>query len=172
ASARRYDEAVRGAQWRAPRTTGAQPWPQGGLGLTIATEPGAPAGSTCTNLAPCCHWKMNLEATTFIPMPLYRAGPCTVVVGWLCSQAISVLLSMLFVAATACATVWPTEWASAESALMSAGVPPYLALYAWTNAWLSEFANPGYQPFGTKIPVALEVPTALRNAAPWSGPEV
>src|SRR5262249_50862497 len=136
-------------------TAAAQPWPQGGFGLTIATEPGAPAGSTWANLAPCCHWKMSLEATTFMPMPLYRAGPCTVVVGWLCSQVMSTLLSMLSVAATPGPRVGPPEWPSAEPALMSGGVPPYLALYAWTNCWLSEFASPGYQPFGTKIPVAL-----------------
>jgi hypothetical protein len=34
------------------------------------------------------------------------------------------------------------------------------------------FWTPGYQPFGTKIPVAFLAPTTERNEAPWSGPEV
>src|SRR5579871_6341160 len=112
----------------APRTTGGQPWPQSGRGLTIGTEPEAPAGSTCTNFWPCCHWKMYLDATTFSPMLLYFAGPCTVFVWWLCSQAMILALSMLLVAVMACAAVSPTENASAASALMSAPVPPYLAM--------------------------------------------
>ena len=53
---------------------------------------------------------------------------------------------------------------------MSDGDPPYLATYAWTIAWLAGFAYPGYQPLGTIIPVALPLPTAEVNAAPWSGP--
>ncbi len=38
-------------------------------------------------------------------------------------------------------------------------------------AWLSGFWKPPYQPFGTMIPFALPAPTALRYAAPWSGPD-
>src|SRR5262250_2157186 len=66
------------APCRAPRTTGDQPWPQAGFGLTTATEPCALVGSTCTNLAPCCHWKMKCAAAVFSPMALNFAGPCTV----------------------------------------------------------------------------------------------
>jgi hypothetical protein len=83
--------------------------PPAGLGFTIGTEPGAPAGSTCTNLAPACHWKMYLDATTFSPMPLNLAGPCTVWTVWACSQAMILELSTLLAPATACAMVSPTE---------------------------------------------------------------
>src|SRR6516162_8751858 len=115
--------------WRAPRTTSRQPWPQAGLGLTIATEPCAVVGSTWTNLAPLCHWKMKCEATMFWPMALNFAGPCTVcTVTPLCSHEMTFAFDRLLVALTAAARVSPTEYASAESALMSAGVPPYLAL--------------------------------------------
>ena len=55
---------------------------------------------------------------------------------------------------------------------MSDAVPPYLAMYALTMAWLSGFVTPGYQPLGTMIPVAFFAPTALRNDCPWSGPPV
>src|SRR6516165_3157934 len=106
-----------------------QPWPQAGLGLTIATEPCALVGSTWTNFAPVCHWKMKCEATMFWPMALNFAGPCTVcTVTPLCSHEMTFAFDRLLVALTAAASVSPTEYASAESALMSAGVPPYLAL--------------------------------------------
>ena len=68
---------ARGAR-RAPRAPVNQPLPQAGLGLTIATEPVAVVGSTWTNFAPVCHWKMKCAATTFSPMALNFAGPCTV----------------------------------------------------------------------------------------------
>src|SRR5215467_10707175 len=69
---------VHGARARAPRAPVNQPLPQAGLGLTIATEPVALVGSTWTNFAPACHWKMKCAATTFSPMALNFAGPCTV----------------------------------------------------------------------------------------------
>src|SRR5207248_5226222 len=52
---------ARGAR-RAPRAPVNQPLPQAGLGLTIATEPVAVVGSTWTNFAPVCHWKMKCAA--------------------------------------------------------------------------------------------------------------
>ena len=48
-------------------------------------------------------------------------------------------LSRLWVASTGCATTWPTEYASATSALTSDAVPPYLAMYSLTICWLSAF---------------------------------
>src|SRR5215472_7611639 len=110
---------VRGA--RCPRSAHhtRQPWPQAGFGLTIGTEPCALVGSTCRNLAPFCHWKMKCDATTFAPMALNFAGPCTVcTVTPLCSHEMTFTLLRLLVALTPYASVSPTEYASAASALM------------------------------------------------------
>jgi len=69
---------VPGARAARPGAPVNQPLPQAGLGLTIVTEPVAVVGSTWTNFAPVCHWKMKCAATTFSPMALNFAGPCTV----------------------------------------------------------------------------------------------
>ena len=72
------DVVVRGARSARSAHHAGQPWPQAGFGLTIGTEPVAVVGSTWTNFAPVCHWKMKCAATTFWPMALNFAGPCTV----------------------------------------------------------------------------------------------
>ena len=77
-----------------------------------------------------------------------------------------------WVACTAWVITWPTEYASATSAFTSEGVPPYFAMYSLTICMLAAFGDPPYHPFGTKIPFSLPLPTALTNAAPWSGPAV
>jgi hypothetical protein len=65
----------------------------------------------------------------FSPTASNFAGPCTVCsVTPLCRYEMTFGLDRLLVALTAAASVSPTEYASAASALMSAGVPPYLAL--------------------------------------------
>ncbi len=48
-------------------------------------------------------------------------------------------LSTLPVALIACSTTWPTEYASATSALTSDAVPPYCAMYSATIFSLSAF---------------------------------
>lgn len=87
--------ALAGSQWRSfGRLWAGQPFPlrtphpqveeaqfsygQLGFGLTTGTEPVALAGRTWTNLLPFCHWKMNFDATTFMPLLANLAGPCTV----------------------------------------------------------------------------------------------
>src|SRR5215469_1876772 len=76
------------------------------------------------------------------------------------------------VAVTAWAITCPTEYASATSALTSAGVPPYLAVYSLTICSLSVLLNKPNQPLGTMIPVALFTPPiAAVNWEPWSGPD-
>ncbi len=61
-------------------------------------------------------------------------------------------LSMLPVAVIACLTTWPTEYASATSALTPDAVPPYCAMYSVTIFWLPALCNAGYQPFGHHHP--------------------
>src|SRR5579875_3641342 len=112
---------------------------QSGLVLMIVTELGAPAGRTC-RYAPSCHWKMNAAACPFSPSESNFTGPSTLLsVTPLCRYLMIAELSVPLVAVTACCTTWPTEYASATSALMSDGVPPYLAMYAFTIDWLAAF---------------------------------
>ena len=58
------------------------------------------------------------------------------------------------------------------SALTPAAVPPYFFTYSATIFTLAGFFEPPYHEFGTIMPSALPAPTALMNAAPWSGPAV
>ncbi len=46
-------------------------------------------------------------------------------------------LSVPPVAVTAAAVTWPTEYASATSALTPDAVPPYCATYSLTICWLA-----------------------------------
>ena len=118
-----------------------------------------------------CHWKTKATAVVFSPSESNFTLPCTVArVTPLCRYVMILALSTPPVALIACWTTWPTEYASATSALTSDAVPPYCATYSATIFWLAASWNPGYQPLGTIMPVALPAPTALMNAAPWSGP--
>ncbi len=45
-----------------------------------------------------------------------------------------------------------------------------MLMYSATIFWLCGLGELPYHPFGTMMPSALPIPTALVKAEPWSGP--
>ena len=100
----------------------------------IDTVPGLPTGSTWTKLVPVLsHWKMKASADVFSPSELNSTLPCTVAMGTpLCRYLMIEALSTPPVALIAASATWPTEYASATSALTPEALPPYCATYSAT----------------------------------------